>query len=403
MTSVIEVGGSRSASRLLVGRDGDLARLESLVEEIVAGAAARHRRSSRGRPASARPGSSTSWPRGSRERDVDVLVGHCVAQGGQTLPYAPLVELLGELVRREGATAVRTLGRSSGDGARPARAGAAGPRWGRARRQPGRQQAVPGPLHAAPRTSACADRSSLVVEDVHWADTSTRELLALLARQQQRRRVLLLTLRTDESPVPAGLARYVAELVRRSEQRVRLDPLTRDQQARQISDILGVPPRARAARRRLRPRGGQPVLRRGAARSRCRRRPASCRPRSATFCWPGSRRLPPATRQVLRTASLVGREVPYRLLEAVVDVAGDRLEAALRDAVEAHVLRSRGRRAGRSDTPCSRRRSPPACSGRGRAEHTGAWRRRSPTSPDLAGARYARRGGSDRPALGRGR
>ena len=71
----------------------------------------------------------------------------------------------------------------------------------------------------------------IVVEDLHWADTSTRELLALLARQQPGDIVLLLTLRTDESPAPEGLARYVAKLVRRSDHRVSLQPLSRDQQA----------------------------------------------------------------------------------------------------------------------------------------------------------------------------
>ena len=45
---------------------------------------------------------------------------------------------------------------------------------------------------------------------------------------------------------------------------------------------------------------------------------------------------------MLRTASVVGREVPHRLLEVVVDVAGDRLEAALQGAVDAHVLEVRG-------------------------------------------------------------
>ena len=93
------------------------------------------------------------------------------------------------------------------------------------------------------RSSARPRPLVVVVEDVHWADTSTRELLALLARQQQGDVVLLLTLRTDESPAPAGLTRYLAELVRRGDHRVALQPLSREQQAHQISDILGVPPR----------------------------------------------------------------------------------------------------------------------------------------------------------------
>ena len=157
------------------------------------------------------------------------------------LPYAPVMELLAELVRREGAAAVLQA------------AGPAGPELGRlvpalgVGEQPVLDSARSPRLFQA--VSALLQNLSfrrplvVVIEDVHWADTSTRELLALLTRQQQGDVVLLLTLRTDESPAPAGLTRYLAELVRRGDHRVALQPLSREQQAHQISDILGVPPR----------------------------------------------------------------------------------------------------------------------------------------------------------------
>ena len=102
MSTAAAAGGSRSTSRLLVGRDDDLARLEALVDEIVAG----HRLGTVLVEGPAGIGKTrVVHDLGARleARGVDVVVGHCVAQGEQLLPKAPVVELLSELVRREGA------------------------------------------------------------------------------------------------------------------------------------------------------------------------------------------------------------------------------------------------------------------------------------------------------------
>ena len=176
---------------------------------------------------------------------------------------------------------------------------------------------------------------------MHWADTSTRELLALLARQQQGDVVLLLTLRTDESPAPAGLSRYLAELVRRGDHRVALQPLSREQQARQISDILGVPPHRQLLddvydRAEGNPFFAEELL--ALAQQGDAGLPATVR----DLLVARLESLSPATQQVLRTASVIGRTAPHRLLEAVVDVSGDRLEDVLRSAVGAHVLHADG-------------------------------------------------------------
>ena len=338
MTSAIEVGGSRSASRLLVGRDDALARLESLVDETVAG----HRLGTvlvEGPAGIGKTRVVQELATRVQDRGVDVVVGHCVAQGEQTLPYAPVMELLGELVRREGAAAVRQA------------AGPAGPELGRlvpalgVQELPGLDSARSPRLFQAISTllqNLSFRRPMLVVvEDVHWADTSTRELLAMLARQQQGDVVLLLTLRTDESPAPAGLTRYLAELVRRSDHRITLQPLSREQQARQISDILGVPPHRRLLddvydRAEGNPFFAEELL--ALADQGDAGLPATVR----DLLVARLESLSPATQQVLRSASVIGRTAPYPLLEAVVDVSGKRLEDVLRSAVSAHVLHVEG-------------------------------------------------------------
>ena len=56
----------------------------------------------------------------------------------------------------------------------------------------------------------------LVLEDLHWADTSTLDLVAYLAHNLDERRVLLLaTYRADE-PASAERLRRLADSVRRS-------------------------------------------------------------------------------------------------------------------------------------------------------------------------------------------
>ena len=336
MTSAIEVGGSRSASRLLVGRDDELARLDALVDEIVAG----HRLGTvlvEGPAGIGKTRVVHELATRVQARGVEVVVGHCVAQGEQMLPYAPVVELLTELVRREGAAAIRQA------------AGPAGPELGRLVPALGDQEV---PALDSNRSSRLFQAIStllqnvsfrrpllIVIEDLHWADTSTRELLALIARQQPGDVVLLLTLRTDESPAPAGLARYVAELVRRSDHRVSLQPLSREQQAHQISDILGVPPPRQLLddvydRAEGNPFFAEELL--ALSQHGDAGLPATVR----DLLVARLETLTPATQQVLRTASVIGRTLPPGLLEEVVDVSGERLEDVLRSAVKAHVLRA---------------------------------------------------------------
>ncbi len=333
MSRATGTGGGRSASRQLIGRDGVLARLDSLLDEGVAS----QRLTSvlvEGAAGIGKTRLIQEWTAGLRDHDIEVLVGHCVAQAGDTLPYAPLVEILTELVRREGPTAVRRW------------AGAAGAELGRLVPVLADEGTPPTPdgtgrLFAA-LSSLLTNLSFrrpllLVVEDVHWADTSTRELLAVLGRQQRGSVLLLLTVRSDETPVPSGLGRYVAELARGGAARISLSPLTRSEQARQVSDIMGVPPTRDLLEQVYSRAEGNPFFAEellALGKQEQHALPVTVR----DLLLARLEALQPSTRQLLRAASVIGREVPYRLLEAVVDVHGDRLDKALFEAVEAHVL-----------------------------------------------------------------
>src|SRR6266581_5914294 len=127
-----------------------------------------------------------------------VLAGGCVELTAAGLPYAPFVAVLRELVRARGAAEVAALlpGQDAGGlawllpefGAPPS---GADPDTTRAR------------LFALLLSllEALADQQPvvLVVEDVHWADRPTCDLLSFLVRNLRPARVLLVvTFRSDE-------------------------------------------------------------------------------------------------------------------------------------------------------------------------------------------------------------
>ena len=85
----------------------------------------------------------------------------------------------------------------------------------------------------------------LVVEDLHWADRSTRDLLAFLVRNLRRERVLLVVTYRNDEPGQQRLGPYLAELDRGGRverlELARLDPV---QTEAQLVGILGAAPTA---------------------------------------------------------------------------------------------------------------------------------------------------------------
>ncbi len=107
----------------------------------------------------------------------------------------------------------------------------------------------------------------LVLEDLHWADPSSRALLTYLAgRLRDERLVLIGTYRSDELTRRHPLLPLLALLERLpSVERIDLSRLDRDEVQAQIAGILGTVPGARFVDNVARPIRWQSVLRRGTA------------------------------------------------------------------------------------------------------------------------------------------
>ena len=92
---------------------------------------------------------------------------------------------------------------------------------------------------------AVAQRSpvGLVIEDVHWADSATLDLLTYLARAGGGAVTVVVTCRTDEPSLGTHVADWLAHARgSRYTEEIRLGPLSRDEAAAQVAGLLGEPP-----------------------------------------------------------------------------------------------------------------------------------------------------------------
>ena len=170
---------ARVTSERLVGRDAELAELRDALAAAAAGRPSLVLLA--GSPAWARRGCCASFAR-PRARTALVLCGDSVELGDGELPYAPLVSALRPLVR-DGDDVFDELApgaREAWPGCSPACPAARGAR--RPRRTP-RPRRTSSRRCSTSSTRLGASRPVLLVlEDVHWADRSTRAFLAFLGR-----------------------------------------------------------------------------------------------------------------------------------------------------------------------------------------------------------------------------
>ncbi len=172
-----------------------------------------------------------------------VLRGDAVEQGEGELPYAPLLGALRPLVR-ERHQALQEL--------------SAGSRAQLAGLLPGLEDGGPVPERDDPSAQLrlfealleLLDLLSescplvLILEDMHWADRSTRTFVAFLARSLRQERVmLLLTYRSDELHRRHALRPLLSELQRLDRaRRIDLAPFDRGELTEALADILGDAP-----------------------------------------------------------------------------------------------------------------------------------------------------------------
>jgi len=178
----------------------------------------------------------------------------------------------------------------------------------------------------------------LVVEDLHWADRSTRDLLAFVARNLRDERILVVaTFRSDELYRGHPLRRVLAELDRsRRVERLELAPFTRDQLAEQLAGVLGRPAERRLVDAILERSQGNAFFAEEllAADTEGRELPPTLR----DILLARVERMPSDVQEVLRVVAAGGRPVPEPLLAAVATLPAVARTRALRDAVTYHLL-----------------------------------------------------------------
>ncbi|WP_344295893.1 ATP-binding protein, partial [Streptomyces synnematoformans] len=171
-------------------------------------------------------------------------VGNCIESGADGLPFAPF------------STALRALRRRLGDRLDEAVAGQQGelarllPELGPVPDLPAAAQGEAGRARLYELAARMLEQLAaeqvlvLVVEDLHWADHSTRELLGYLLRSVQAARLLVVaTYRSDDLHRRHPLRPGLAELDRlRGVRRFELPRFSRDEVRSQLAGLRGGPP-----------------------------------------------------------------------------------------------------------------------------------------------------------------
>ncbi|MDP4502685.1 ATP-binding protein [Nonomuraea turcica] len=257
---------------------------------------------------------------------IDALVAEGGADPGGAA-YAPFVPVLRRLVREHGAGLVPGGGR--GGLARLL------PELGEVTELPGlgRARLFEEVLLLVERA---AERRLvvLVLEDLHWADQASRDLLVFLLRNLMRPGVLVIATSREPLRLPATEV-------------IRVPPLGRQEVARMLScDGEGVEPGSRVAAGRARwsiaeldsivaRSEGNPLFVEALADAGAgAATPASLR----ELLLAGADRLFPPSLDVLRIAAVAGRRTPHEVLAAVARLDELALDDALRPIVRARLL-----------------------------------------------------------------
>ena len=275
-----------------------------------------------------------------------VLRGHCVDFGAAGLPYLAFAEALGSHLSATSSAVpaglAALLGHPGGDRPAPdAPDGHDGPAESSAV-EVGRMQLFE---QVARHVGALAADAPvlLVLEDLHWADPSSRDLLRYLLGRMRRERVLVVaSYRSDDLHRAHPVRGLLGDLSRLPHvRRVELAPFDAEGMAAFLAALAGGPVPASVLRRVLARSEGNAYFAEELF-------AAGDRPGVpdglAEVLLDRLERLGPAARHVARLAAVGGRRVADDLLLAVSGLDRAALDEALREAVHAQVLRAEGER-----------------------------------------------------------
>jgi DNA-binding CsgD family transcriptional regulator/tetratricopeptide (TPR) repeat protein len=254
-----------------------------------------------------------------------VIVGCCLDFGAAGLPYAPFREALRDLAEQGGIDDT-----------------ASGPETEAVDQSHYFEQVL--------RVLVAAAKSApllVVLEDLHWADTSTGDLLTFLSRHVHRVPIALVaTFRTESMPSDSDLRRLVAGLHRRGARRLDLPELTVVQVKALAESMLGERVPAGAVESLARRSGGnaffvEELVAAGVATGQGL--PDSLRDLLLSVVDP----LPGPVREVLHLLAVTGQQTRFALLERVageVGLAPTELDQVLDAAAAAGIVTGDSRR-----------------------------------------------------------
>ncbi len=352
----------RGASPVLVGRAAEMAALEAALDAV-----------RQGEPVAVLIGGEAGMGKtrligeftaAARGAGVRVLTGACLELGADGLPYSPFTAMLRDLVREVGAKELASRLSGSGRAAselarllpeltvgRPTALPNEG--WAAVDAHPGgemtageaRAHLFEGFLTLLERLAEQGPLA-LIIEDAHWADRSSRDLLAFLIGYQRAvsNLLIIVTFRSDELHRTHPLRPLLAELARIDwVDRTELPPLTRGQAEELAAVVLGRAPERGLADAIFERAQGNPLfteelLACSDGSDGCDMVPDSL----ADLLLQAVRRLPEDTQEVLRVASAGSGVTSDALLMQVTGLDAVKLIAAIRPAVAANVLVTSG-------------------------------------------------------------
>jgi DNA-binding CsgD family transcriptional regulator len=275
-----------------------------------------------------------------RSRGMTVLIGECLELAEGELPYAPLIGALRSLLRsrsRDEADELLVAPHGELERLLPELATEAPSQERR-----GGSEGAQGRLFEQLLSVICAAARQqpllLVIEDLHWADRSTRDFIAFLLRgARQEPLALLLTYRSDELHRRHPVKPFVSELQRTGGAlRVDLRPFSRQELARQVAAIVGAEPDPALVARLLERSEGNAffVEELLAASDREGGLPESLRD-ALLLRVEG---LPAVARSLLEIAAVAGRKVDHELLRKVAALPDEQLNEGVRAAIDSQIL-----------------------------------------------------------------
>ena len=325
------------AAAPLIGRDEEVARLAGVLERARAGTAGAVLIAGDAGVGKTRILDELAGR--AADAGMTVLTGHCVDLGDVGLPYLPFTEILGALAGDDRFAAALA--------AHPAVDRLLGAGTDAARDAGGRLRLFEGIAGLLADLSDIAPLL-LVLEDLHWADQSSRDLLRFLLSRgilqrpaggaPTHRLAVFASYRADDLHRRHPLRPLLAELVRLpAVERLELRPMGDAEVARLVRALRTGPVPDGTVRRIVERAEGNAFYAEellAATDMEAGGVPSGL----ADVLLIRFEQLSDTAQQVLRTAAVAGRRVEYDLLRDAVQLPEDELESALREAVERQLL-----------------------------------------------------------------